>query len=218
MRHIGGSNMKCENCKKEHDGTYGSGRFCSSKCARGFSTKEKRKEINDKVSEKLKGIKLKNPHILTNTERYSGVLKSLEVNKKIREEKILNNSFDSLSKKEKRERIRIEQKDKCLECGLKPLWNNKPLSFHLDHIDGNNQNNSRENLRLICPNCHSQTETYCAMKNHTYNRVSEDIFVKALKDSSTIRQCLIKIKLTPRGANYTRARKLIEKYKIKMLS
>lgn len=49
--------MICENCKKEHDGSYGSGRFCSSKCARAFSTKIKRKEINEKVSLKLK----KNP-------------------------------------------------------------------------------------------------------------------------------------------------------------
>lgn len=42
--------MKCENCEKEHDGTYGSGRFCSTKCARGFSTKAKRKDINEKIS------------------------------------------------------------------------------------------------------------------------------------------------------------------------
>ena len=45
--------MNCENCGKEHDGTYGSGRFCSSKCARGFSTKAKRKEINERVSKAL---------------------------------------------------------------------------------------------------------------------------------------------------------------------
>ena len=44
----------CENCKNEHDGQYGSGRFCSSKCARGFSTKEKRSLINEKVSKKSK--------------------------------------------------------------------------------------------------------------------------------------------------------------------
>ncbi len=46
--------MKCENCSNEHDGSYGSGRFCSSKCAKGFSTKSKRQEINKKVSNKLK--------------------------------------------------------------------------------------------------------------------------------------------------------------------
>jgi len=38
--------MKCEYCNTEHDGSYGSGRFCSSKCARGFSTLYKRKDIN----------------------------------------------------------------------------------------------------------------------------------------------------------------------------
>jgi len=43
----------CENCEYEHTGEYGSGRFCSLKCARGFSTKAKRKEINEKVSKKL---------------------------------------------------------------------------------------------------------------------------------------------------------------------
>lgn len=45
----------CENCTDEHNGTYGSGRFCSSKCARGFSTKAKRKEINKKVSKAITG-------------------------------------------------------------------------------------------------------------------------------------------------------------------
>lgn len=44
---------KCENCELEHNGEYGSGRFCSNKCARGFSTKNKRLEINEKVSLKL---------------------------------------------------------------------------------------------------------------------------------------------------------------------
>lgn len=47
--------MNCENCDIEHEGSYGSGRFCSSKCARGFSTKEKRSLINEKVSKSLNG-------------------------------------------------------------------------------------------------------------------------------------------------------------------
>lgn len=46
--------MKCENCDQEHDGSYGSGRFCSQKCARAFSTKKNRKEINQKVSNTFK--------------------------------------------------------------------------------------------------------------------------------------------------------------------
>jgi very-short-patch-repair endonuclease len=44
---------KCENCNSQHEGKYASGRFCSQKCSRGFSTKSKRSEINDKVSKTL---------------------------------------------------------------------------------------------------------------------------------------------------------------------
>ena len=54
--------MKCENCNLEHNGTYGSGRFCNTKCARGFSTKNKRAEINEKVSAKISGRKLTEEH------------------------------------------------------------------------------------------------------------------------------------------------------------
>jgi hypothetical protein len=46
--------MNCENCGNLHDGSYASGRFCSNKCCKGFSTKNKRKEINEKVSNSLK--------------------------------------------------------------------------------------------------------------------------------------------------------------------
>lgn len=50
---------------------------------------------------------------------------------------------------------------KCNECGLTE-WCNKPISLHLDHINGDNLDHRIENLRLLCPNCHSQTETYCS--------------------------------------------------------
>ena len=47
--------MRCEKCDKEHQGKYGSGRFCSSTCARSFSTSKNRKATNQKVREKLLG-------------------------------------------------------------------------------------------------------------------------------------------------------------------
>lgn len=47
----------------------------------------------------------------------------------------------------------------CSECGCPPEWNNKPLTLELDHIDGNPLNDTFENLRFLCPNCHTQQET-----------------------------------------------------------
>ena len=47
----------------------------------------------------------------------------------------------------------------CNECGIKD-WKGKKLSLHLDHINGCNSDNRIENLRFLCPNCHSLTETY----------------------------------------------------------
>jgi predicted RNA-binding Zn-ribbon protein involved in translation (DUF1610 family) len=52
---------------------------------------------------------------------------------------------------------------KCESCGITE-WNNKKLSLHLDHINGDNFDNRLENLRFLCPNCHSQTDTYCRRK------------------------------------------------------
>lgn len=54
---------KCETCEKDHSSKYGSGRFCSEMCARSFSTKIKRAEINEKNSKKMLGRKLSIEHI-----------------------------------------------------------------------------------------------------------------------------------------------------------
>jgi hypothetical protein len=62
----------------------------------------------------------------------------------------------------------------CAMCGISE-WNKNSISLHIDHIDGNSDNNLPSNLRFLCPNCHSQTETYCGRnvknsKRCTYKR------------------------------------------------
>jgi predicted nucleic acid-binding Zn ribbon protein len=53
-----------------------------------------------------------------------------------------------------------EQNNSCCICKIPNIWENKPLMFILDHIDGNSSNNLKKNLRLVCSNCDSQLDTY----------------------------------------------------------
>lgn len=55
--------------------------------------------------------------------------------------------------------------DKCAICDLGPEWNGLSLTLQLDHINGKPKDNRIENLRLLCPNCHSQTETFAGRRN-----------------------------------------------------
>lgn len=58
------------------------------------------------------------------------------------------------------------KKNKCEICSISE-WQNQKINLELDHIDGNRNNHMIENLRIICPNCHSQTLTYRAKKRRT---------------------------------------------------
>ena len=70
-------------------------------------------------------------------------------------------------------KILLKIKDSCWNCDIK-YWNEKKLVLEVDHINGDASNNLPENLQLLCPNCHSQTSTFCG-RNKGFGRGSRGL-------------------------------------------
>ena len=113
-------NKICEYCGEEHDGSYGSGRFCSKKCQSRYCsvTRITLDKLNSGQCPDCSSIKIKNF--------------------------LLRNNI---------------KQNICEQCGISE-WHGKELIIQLHHIDGNRRNNCLSNLIMLCPNCHSLTDTY----------------------------------------------------------
>ena len=59
--------------------------------------------------------------------------------------------------------------DRCETCGLGPEWNDDLLVLQLDHRNGNPRDWHLENLRVLCPNCHAQTESFAGRNKNRNN-------------------------------------------------
>jgi hypothetical protein len=70
----------------------------------------------------------------------------------------------------KKRMIKLGLPEECTKCGLGATWNDEPLSLQVDHINGVRNDNRLENLRLLCPNCHSQTENFAGRKLNAKNK------------------------------------------------
>jgi len=96
----------------------------------------------------------------------------------------------------------------CDECGIDE-WHGKKIILDLDHKNGNNRDNRLENLRFLCPNCHSFTETYKGKNINGHKKVEDDDLYNAYKKTGNIRQALFEVGLSAKGGNYFRIKRII---------
>lgn len=207
--------MKCEHCLLEMNHVYGSGRFCSRKCASAHSSKINREERNKKISLKLKGRQSaqnaaswseEQRKIATEKSKATWAKKWIEISVPRLE---LDKDLGRLGGRSKMKAIIIEKKSgKCQHCGISE-WNGKKIVLHIHHIDGDVNNNKFSNFEVLCPNCHSQTDNFCA-KNSKSRKVSDAELRSALEDpkNKTIAEALRSVGLADKGRNYQRAYKI----------
>jgi hypothetical protein len=99
---------------------------------------------------------------------------------------------------------------KCNRCGIRD-WNNENITLEVEHKDGDNWNNKKDNLELLCPNCHSQTSTFRKRKNIIIKKqITDSEILEQLKICTNINQILINLNLSNSGGNYRRVHKLIK--------
>ncbi len=199
---------ECKKCSKKFEPVKGLVNYCSLECrnSRTWSQEDKKKKsISAKNSDKVK---------IANSNRTDDIwIRIGETRKEKHKKQILESDFSDLSFESLRFRILYEQENKCNHCGL-DKWLGKNIILELEHKDGNNKNNNRNNLEMICPNCHSLTETWRGRnkRERRHQIPDKQLLESLLINEWNMRQGLLDVGLSPKGGNYNRCHKLKKEY------
>jgi 5-methylcytosine-specific restriction endonuclease McrA len=201
----------CPKCEVEHEKD---GLFCSRKCANSRNFSE---ETRKKKSDSAKKYAAANKDKLKRSAaaRWKDTDKQLAFREAMKQKSkryIFDTPFNQLGPDSIRKKIIFEQEGKCNNCKIYE-WLGKSIVLEIDHKDGNKQNNIRENLEGLCPNCHSQTKTWRGRNKRgsdsNYGRVSDEKLLQALTNETNIRKALLSVGLAGVGNNYKRAKRLL---------
>lgn len=205
----------CKKCNKEFEPTKGLLNYCSLECrnSRVWTEEDKlKKSESAKNSEKVK----------ESSKKYSETIKmrTPEIWKIINEKreetlknKIIEADYSELSFERLRKRIIYEQDCKCNRCNLSE-WMGEKIPLELEHKDGNHFNNERDNLEILCPNCHALTSTWRGRNKNTVRNINDDekLLEALLINEWNMRKALISLNMSAKGGNYKRCHRLMKEY------
>lgn len=80
----------------------------------------------------------------------------------------------------------------CAMCGQADSWNGRKLVLQIDHTNGDSKDHHKENLRLLCPNCHSQTPTYAGRNNVRPPNTCVDCSTEITRRATRCTPCYVK--------------------------
>jgi len=172
----------CENCNKEHDETYASGRFCSIFCSHSWTAKQNIEEKNLKRSKALSknvnhvyikkeftGECLSCKQKISKKKKYCSVkcqqrYKHTEYIKRWKNGEENGITYNYTVSDHIKKYLLEKYDNKCSKCGwceINPYIGHTILE--VEHINGKADDNREDNLLILCPNCHTLTKTYKAL-------------------------------------------------------
>ncbi|CAB4143293.1 HNHc domain containing protein [uncultured Caudovirales phage] len=161
----------CLNCGATITAKYAK-KFCNSSCAATYNNQRKPKRSEESRNRTRVAM------IAVGPMSAEARAKAVQTYTDSRLRYLFQTPFEELAYQTKRVRVIIEQGGVCAHCGISE-WRGQPVCFEMDHIDGDNTNNARENLEILCPNCHSNTPTWKGRKaNRNRDKINEYIALR----------------------------------------
>lgn len=148
--------MLCLNCGVEE----AKEKFCSRPCAASYNNRVKPKREREGREADCFNCRTKFYAVRSSKGKYCSITCSASHKRKQTRERI--EAGNNVGESGLREYLIEKFGEVCCDCGIGSIWNGKPLTLHMDHKDGNSDNNHWTNVQLLCPNCHTQTPTYGA--------------------------------------------------------